>query len=618
VTDRSLTNSLANTTSSIVSEDVFDKKQPAGEQHSMWNVRDTLTFLLLFVGAVGLYSFGIGVQEYFRHTEADRTLIAWEMWRSGNYKVPQLLGAVILTKPPVYYWILSSSFTLFQSVSEVAARFPSVLIGGLFVALQYVLVWHATKDKIVALLSALFLGTSATFLILATVAEIDMTFGFFCTLSLYCVYFGINRGSQLWTGAAYLFAAIAFLVKGPPIIFFFAASSSLFFLWTLFCSPVSERGRLFWRHLWQNLSGLALFVALAGLWLASLTTEVSLEELVKQFDREVVDRVVATPRLDRGALFYVGKLLESLMPWSIFLILGIVVPAARYRKNFSKQFSPIVNRNWSFVLFNIIVLLTGLLMLSISASKSSRYMFPVFTFAVNLAVFGAVALRGSKTERNLFLFGKYFALLFAVAGLACAFFVELKGVSSLSLYFAMALLVASAVLLFKGASKQQRVLSIIALVCLMCSGRVAMAFVYAPHRNHQRSVQPIVEKLMQTLPADQPLYTVELFERWIVYYLQRNGRQVYRLTPAKAAAMLASGQTAYLLLSYDEEAWRFGQLKEGDPAAKIIVDISNGYDRVYVASTSAQAFPLLELSEEFPTTPTPPKPGYTELYPQDK
>ena len=51
--------------------------------------------LSLYALCLNLY--GVWALEFFRHTEADRSLIGWEMLQSGEFLVPHLLGSVILT-----------------------------------------------------------------------------------------------------------------------------------------------------------------------------------------------------------------------------------------------------------------------------------------------------------------------------------------------------------------------------------------------------------------------------------------------------------------------------------------------------------------------------------------
>ncbi len=283
------------------------------------NLKDKISLFVILVFVFFLNSYGLGVLEFIRHTEADRTLIAWEMVESRNFLVPHLIHSTILTKPPLYYWTLATAIKLAGGVSEYVVRMPSVLISVLFVLCQYLFCKRAGANSTHARFSAIVLFSSMSFFILSTAAEIDMLFSFLCSLSFYFSYFAIKEESTLDTFASYFFASAAFLTKGPPIVFFFLVIHFGFWLY------LSYQNRCFKlkSFIFVNILGLLIFFAISGLWLSLLAGEVGWNEILRQFQIEVLQRIAEEKHHPRGYFYYFGSVFSGLLPWSVFLIMSL-------------------------------------------------------------------------------------------------------------------------------------------------------------------------------------------------------------------------------------------------------------------------------------------------------
>jgi len=68
--------------------------------------------------------------------DAQYAEVAREMAESGDWVSPQLNYVPFLNKPPLLYWLIASSYTLF-GVTELAARLPGVLVTLLAIVLLY-------------------------------------------------------------------------------------------------------------------------------------------------------------------------------------------------------------------------------------------------------------------------------------------------------------------------------------------------------------------------------------------------------------------------------------------------------------------------------------------------
>lgn len=557
-----------------------------------------LTFILQLPGLFDL--------EFFRHTEADRTLIGWEMVTSGDYVVPHLMGSEILTKPPLFYWLVAGAMHLFGATSEWVARAPSVFISLLFVVSQYLFVRYAGASSRMSFLFSLCLTTSLLFLTLGNVAEIDMTFGFLCALTLYGSYFSIVRPRFLKTVLVYAVMGLAFLAKGPPVVFFFLWTHIVFYGAYRFIlkSPRSDYRLSSTRFILWNLSGVAVFIGVVSVWIIPLALRVGWAELGYQLDQEVFQRVVQASNRGRGAFYYLRHLIVSVTPWSIPLIGAITLWIVRLRSPEKTKTLPQAESR-QFFWFSVIVVAGALVMLSLSSGKSSRYFFPVNVFAVNFSVFAMLYLRGSPVEKWMMRFGIWFGFLCCAVLSVLPFIVDFEGVSLGNAVFCAVMLGIPLFFLGYACRKKNSLGAMIALALIMLGVRIGQGGVYVPFRNATRSVKHVSATIHQLVPVGEPIYTVEMFERWIMYYLKQEGRDVLRLTPALVKEMRDKSRKAYLLLNVDEELWRMEQLYHHDPELKIIREYEIRKDNLAIVEASYRAVSSLTPRRVFPTAPSP-------------
>ncbi len=81
---------------------------------------------------------GIGSYGLFEPHEGHFAGVGREMFLSGDWVTPHLNGSPYLNKPPLFYWMIATSYTLF-GISEFAARLPQALVGwtGILLAWQW-------------------------------------------------------------------------------------------------------------------------------------------------------------------------------------------------------------------------------------------------------------------------------------------------------------------------------------------------------------------------------------------------------------------------------------------------------------------------------------------------
>ena len=95
--------------------------------------------------------------------DAQYAEVAREMVESGDWLSPHLDYVVFLNKPPLLYWLIASSYTLF-GVSELAARIPGVLVTLLTVVLLYRLGHELFDSTTGAIAASVFAALPSTLL----------------------------------------------------------------------------------------------------------------------------------------------------------------------------------------------------------------------------------------------------------------------------------------------------------------------------------------------------------------------------------------------------------------------------------------------------------------------
>jgi 4-amino-4-deoxy-L-arabinose transferase-like glycosyltransferase len=553
--------------------------------------------------AVNIY--GLDAMEFFRHTEADRTLIAWEMAETGDLVVPRLIHSVILTKPPLYYWVLSTWIKLVGSADEWVVRLPSVFAALLLVLTTCFFAKRGGFSTGLAILSAFILATSGQFLSIANVAEIDMTFGAFSAIALFALFVGISRSSYLYFLLAYLGLGLALLTKGLPILFFFFVVQALFVGHRWFHRVVHpKRDTVF--LIAANLLGLLLLCGIIAPWLMALDRAVGLADYWAQTKVEVFDRVVQDVRYQRGPFYYFGVIAVGFAPWFI----GILLAAGSWFKRYSLQQLPA--RDYSsdrdqFLTYCLVVVGVVFTSLSMAEGKSARYLFPLVPFLSCVAAASFTFIWRGRNRELIFRAVKWFGLLLLVGLPIAAYAIHSRLDVGWDVLFIVGGLTAmvGAFLIFAG-SKREVVLIIGGLAVMAFTYRVAEREIFAPLRNRELSVGWVAETINRELPAGARIYNLELFDRWLTYYLKRLGRETYRLESANLPDPQAVNGRSFVLISGNEEAWRVDEVRAVDPTSVVVRNFAGTRDKFILLEMSSESLSRLRFTRMFPTYPSQP------------
>ncbi|HZZ77219.1 MAG TPA: phospholipid carrier-dependent glycosyltransferase [Gemmataceae bacterium] len=179
----------------------------------------------------------------FEPDEGRYAQIPREMLTAGEWIVPTLQGGPYLDKPPLFYWLVMLSYTLFGYHDWAARLIPALSMQGT-VLLIYLLGRRMVGERS-ACWGALLLTVSPIFLGVGRLLVLDGVLTFWITLALLAAYLG-QADTRLKTGwwcAAAIACGLGVLTKGPV-----AMVLTLIPLWTqrrlVASAPISWRGWL--------------------------------------------------------------------------------------------------------------------------------------------------------------------------------------------------------------------------------------------------------------------------------------------------------------------------------------------------------------------------------------
>jgi len=329
-------------------------------------IKNRLLAFYLFLFALVLYLFNSWGVSIYILDEAKNSTCAREMLDSRNWFVPTFNFDLRTDKPPLHYFFMMLSYSVF-GVNAFAARFFSAFFGALTILISFVYTKRFSDVK-TAFWTAVVLLASIHLSIQFHLAVPDPYLIFFVTWSLFAFYSAINSTSKydwLWM---YLAISLATLAKGPVaillpgFIFLLYLIFSKNFKWATIKKAKPFVGILIVLILvlpWYILNGLATD------W--EWTRGFFLEHNLSRFSDEMEGH---------GGIFLItiAFVLIGLFPF-VFALPQAIIYAFRNRKN-------------TFVLFSLIAGLTIVGFFSVSQTKLPNYTVPSYPFlAVVIAFF---------------------------------------------------------------------------------------------------------------------------------------------------------------------------------------------------------------------------------------
>lgn len=347
------------------------------------------------------------LRDLWLYMEARRAVIALELAEAGNWAVPRNLGVPVLTKPPLFYWLVAAGFRLAGSNPEWIARVPS-MVAALLASLALARMLSLEFDRRTAGFGGAVLFVLPLFHWMSHMAELEMLFVGTSVLAV-AAFWEVAAGTRLsrFAGPAGFFClGLSMLAKGPVAPFTVLLTVAL---WTAIVRPPGLVRRL---HPWL---GLLLFAAPGIVWLVMLYRA---GYNPAKFLSEIGYHVGEDAPHHESPLFYLDLMEEALFPW-VYLwaaaALGglIVFLRGSNVRELPGRVAAFLTRDRQQRLFIVLWFLLALAILSVIPSKRSYYAVAVMPPAAALTAMIYSALPSARrlwTARS-----RKTALVFAVA-----------------------------------------------------------------------------------------------------------------------------------------------------------------------------------------------------------
>ena len=286
---------------------------------------------ILVLWSALLFLYGIHQGDLYR-TEGLRAIIGKEMHRTGDWLVPRLYGEPILTKPPMFYWAIAATGTLFGEVTTWSSRLPAALAGMFAVLIVYFTI-KRYSDATTAWITALALPCTMMWLEKASSSEIDTMLvmwvlaAWACFLRIMDIYSGLrtqdsapstkHSGLFFWWLAALLCVAAGVLTKWTGFLFFY-----------VMVIPMLAWHRQLWRLFhWHHLLAALIGAILVWCWLSVVVYELGWSNVINMLWKEGAPRVLhgqsASQHLLLETLIHPFKVLGIALPWSALALIGL-------------------------------------------------------------------------------------------------------------------------------------------------------------------------------------------------------------------------------------------------------------------------------------------------------
>jgi len=329
--------------------------------------------------------YGIGSYPLLDNNEGMYATIARDMLKSGQFIIPNFGGIPYLEKPPMLYWLMAGSMSLF-GINEWAAHLIPAAAFFLTAGLIQRFTFRVTGSEAAGFAAAIMLVTSLPMLVWGRQVLCDMVMTCFFSAALFQFYgWYTNRNKRRLLGF-YAFLALAVLTKGLLPLILAGGVILVFLLWQR--EPLQGYFKIL------SPLGILLFFFIAAPWHIAASIQhpgfawfyFINEHLLRFLNKREPHDYHTGP-----FWYYLPRILIYLMPWTLFLLIFTRKP-----KPSSSPYPVLARFLWSWFFFCLVFF-------SIGGSKANYYMIagmPALVILVALHIKTYMDL-GDRAARSL-------------------------------------------------------------------------------------------------------------------------------------------------------------------------------------------------------------------------
>src|SRR5574344_960340 len=390
---------------------------------------EMLCVLALFGICYLLFFYNMGAYPLIDVDETRYVQMAKEMVFNHDFLTLKLNGEYFFEKPPLYFWIVASSFKFFHNFAEETARFPMAIIATLTVFFSYFVGKKLLNFKF-GLISALILASSFEFLLLSRIAILDLLLSSCIIISLYCgflTFFVKEKYQKYFWYLFYFFSGLGVLAKGIPAL---VIPFGVMFFSCLMIGKLKEFFKP--KHIFV---GALIFFLVSLPWHIAMLKQYGNMFFAEYIIKHHLNRFVNSEGLGRKQpfLFYIPVFIAGFIPWiasfcSCFtnrfkkFIVEIKIAFAQKKVPDIKSLYEQKSTKGKFVILNSLAFWVILLFFSVSSTKLPTYILPMFMPAAFLCgVYWYDFIFENKNNNGITISTLIFNSLLVMIGIAAIF-----------------------------------------------------------------------------------------------------------------------------------------------------------------------------------------------------
>jgi 4-amino-4-deoxy-L-arabinose transferase-like glycosyltransferase len=310
--------------------------------------RKQVVFLMTLISILYFYNFS--VNDIWTPNESFYAESVREMFESGNFLDIQYNYEARYNKPPLTYWLIAASASIF-GLNEFGIRLPMILLTIGSVWLTYLLGKRLYGEK-GGVYAMLIMAVSVQLMAVKQYASPEIPLTFFFTLTLYWFIKAYHDEKTKYYYFSYVALGLTVLTKGYPYIVIIA---SIIGFYTLIENSFNIKSSIKKISQFKLHYGIPIVLIIGLSWVIYMYLTFG-DDFWEIFQRETFDRAFTRNEKSMRPFFYVEVISWTILPYSLaffFVLRYYLIKFKKIKKEIAFAFS------WFLVMFVIFTAAKG-------------------------------------------------------------------------------------------------------------------------------------------------------------------------------------------------------------------------------------------------------------------